>query len=379
MVSDDHLKFLEEVRTRRPVYTYVFFGFNLFIFLLMVFAGGSTNELTLLAFGAKDNNLIAQGEWWRFVTPIFIHIGLLHLLFNSYALWNVGAQVEKLYGPARFVILYVLTGVAGVYGSYYYSPHGIAAGASGAIFGLFGALLIFGIRYRNSTPPFFAKAVVTGVLPVIAINLFIGFQIPSVDNAAHVAGLLAGAALGAVVPFHRPGEETVEIYKGAQMVLLATIAVCFVQVARHYNGPHFSARNLTRGFTQILPTGSASEAEFINAINTAQTTFKSSTDSLESGRQDDLPSLKTEVTKAIDQLRNVPSLAARADQLTADLLRVMQNQYELIEDVQRAGTFTFAHSGQLKENVRDYQKVMTDFSAWVESEGERYGIEKRGR
>jgi rhomboid protease GluP len=147
MVSDSsHLEFLHAVWTRRPLFTYIFFGFNLLIFLSMALAGGSTNELTLRAFGVKDNAAIANGEWWRFITPIFIHIGMLHLFFNSYALWIVGPQVEKLYGPARFVILYVLTGIAGVYASYYYHPQTISAGASGAIFGLFGVLLVFGIR-----------------------------------------------------------------------------------------------------------------------------------------------------------------------------------------------------------------------------------------
>src|SRR5436189_1631298 len=171
----------------------------------MARARGSSNE-TLMAFGVKANGEIARGQWWRFVTPIFIHIGLLHLFFNSYALWIVGPQVEKLYGGARFVILYVLTGIAAVYASYRYHPQTISAGASGAIFGLFGVLLVFGIRYRNSIPPFFKRAVGTGVLPVIVINLLIGFSIGAiVDNAAHIGGLIAGIVLGAVVPFQRPG------------------------------------------------------------------------------------------------------------------------------------------------------------------------------
>src|SRR5436189_3428681 len=173
----------------------------------MARARGSSNE-TLMAFGVKANGEIARGQWWRFVTPIFIHIGMLHLIFNSYALWIVGPQVEKLYGPARFVILYVLTGIAGVYGSYRYHPDDPSAGASGAIFGLFGVLLVFGIRYRHSIPPAFKRAVGTGVLPVIVLNLIIGFTVKVVDNSAHIGGLLAGAALAALVPFQKPGEDT---------------------------------------------------------------------------------------------------------------------------------------------------------------------------
>lgn len=378
MIPEDHLEFLNAVWTRKTPYTYFFFGLNLLIFALMALAGGSTNEPTLMAFGVKANAEIARGQWWRFVTPVFIHIGMLHLIFNSYALWIVGQQVEKLYGGARFVALYVLTGVAGVTGSYFYHPDTVSAGASGAIFGLFGVLLMFGIRYRSSIPPYFKRAVGTGVLPVIVINLIIGFTIPQIDNSAHIAGLLAGAALAWFVPFQRPGEESNPTFQGLQVVLLAIIAVSFYSVWKNYDGPHLSVRNLGRGFTQILSTGSATQ-DFIDAINNAQTTFEASKQDLESGRTDHLASLKTATAKSIDQLRRTPSLAATADQLTSDLLRVMQDQYELIQDVERAGTITFAHSRRLKDNAGQYEKIMSRFSNWVETEGRRYGIQRKDR
>src|SRR4029077_17558291 len=240
--------FLHAIWTRRTPMTKVFLVINIVVFLLMALAGGSTNQTTLMAFGVKSNAEIAQGQWWRFITPIFIHIGLLHLLFNSYALWIVGPQVEKLYGSASFVVLYVLTGVAGVAGSYFYHPYSISAGASGAIFGLFGVLLVFGLRYRNAIPPDFKQAVGAGVLPVIVINLIIGFTIPAIDNSAHISGLIAGAILAALVPFQKPGEETPGGFKALQMVLLAAIVVSFYSVARNYDGPHLSVRNLGRGF-----------------------------------------------------------------------------------------------------------------------------------
>jgi membrane associated rhomboid family serine protease len=378
MVAEDHLEFLNAVWARRPLYTYIFLGLNLLIFVLMALAGGSTNEPTLMAFGVKDNAEIARGQWWRFITPVFIHIGMLHLFFNSYALWIVGPQVEKLYGPARFVILYVLTGVAGVYASYFYHPLTVSAGASGAIFGLFGVLLVFGIRYRNSIPPFFKRAVGTGVLPVIVINLIIGFTIPAIDNSAHIAGLLSGAALAAIVPFQKPGDETASIFRVVQMALLATIVVCFYEVARNYDGPHLSVRNLGRSFSQILTTGSAID-DFIGAINDTRKTFLASAEALESGRMDQLGSIKANTGKSIDELRSIPSLASRADELAAALLRVLQDQYELIEDVERAGIVTLAHSRRLQENVQTYDKVMADFSSWVETDGRRHGIKERGR
>jgi rhomboid protease GluP len=376
VVPEDHLEFLHAVWSRRPLFTYIFLGANIAIFLLMALAGGSTNESTLMAFGVKSNPEIARGEWWRFITPIFIHIGMLHLFFNSYALWIVGPQVEKLYGAARFVILYVLTGVAGVYASYFYHPQSVSAGASGAIFGLFGVLLVFGVRYRNSIPPFFKRAVGTGVLPVIVINLIIGFTIPAIDNSAHIGGLLAGAALAALVPFQKPGAETPGVFRTVQMVLLAAIVVSFYAVAKNYDGPHFSVRNLRRSFTQILSTGSTSQ-DFIDVVNSAQNTFEASARELESRRTEHVASLKADTAKAIDRLRKIPSLASNVDELMSALLRVMQDQYELIQDVERADTVTFAHGRRLRENVRAFDEIMAQFSKWVETDGRRFGIEMR--
>jgi rhomboid protease GluP len=374
MVPENHLDFLNAVWTRRPIFTYIFFGANILIFLLMALAGGSMNEPTLNAFGVKSNAAIARGEWWRFVTPIFLHIGMLHLFFNSYALWIVGPQVERLYGGARFVILYVLTGIAGVLGSYVYHPQGISAGASGAIFGLFGVLLVFGIRYRDSVPPAFKRAVGTGVLPIIVINLIIGFTIPVVDNAAHISGLLAGGLLAAIVPFQSPGDDTHRFYETLQVALLGVIAVSFYQVGVHYDGPNFSVRNFGRSVSQILSAGSTTK-DFIDGVNAAETAFDASVEEIETGRS--LEKVRAELSKSIDQLRNMPSLAAAADRLTADLLRVMQEQYDLIQDIERAGTMTLAHSRQLKENVERYETTMDSFSKWVDSEGAQYGIKRK--
>jgi rhomboid protease GluP len=376
MIPEDHAEFLNAVWTRRPTFTYVFFALNIVVFVLMALAGGSTNELTLMAFGVKSNPEIVHGQWWRFVTPIFIHIGMLHLIFNSYALWIVGPQVEKLYGGARFVILYVLTGVAGVYGSYFYHPNTISAGASGAIFGLFGVLLVFGLRYRNSIPPFFARAVGTGVLPVIVLNLIIGFSIPAIDNSAHISGLLMGAILAGVVPYQKPGAETHRAFEAVQIALLALVAVCFFQVGTHYDGPGLSVRNLGRSFTQILSTSSSTTGEFIEAINTAQKTFEDSAHEIESGNAANIARTGAGISKSIDQLRKTPSLAASSDRVVADLLRVMRDQYELVQDIERSGTVTLAQSQRLKENSARYEMVVGAFSKWVDAEGKKYGIQR---
>ncbi len=367
MIPEDHLQFLHAVWERRPVFTYIFFGLNILIFLLMSFAGGSTNQSTLLAFGVKENSLIAAGQWWRFVTPIFIHIGIIHLCFNSYALWIVGPQVEKLYGGARFVILYVLTGVAGVYGSYFYHPAVPSAGASGAIFGLFGVLLVFGIRYRN-TIPFFARAVGTGVLPVIVVNLIIGFTMQGlVDNAAHIGGLIAGAALAAVVPFQKPNELDSTGFRSIQFLLIGIIAVCFYQTAAHYNGPRLAFVNLIRG--------NAAPQEFLAAMNSGVHAYDDSVRDIESGHLAQFPKTRSEIAAAIDKLKKIPSLSAQSDRFAAELLVVMQEQYALLRDIQASGNVNFATARRLVNNNLRYKGIMDAYVRWLDTEGSKYGIE----
>jgi rhomboid protease GluP len=378
VINETDLEFLRVVWSRRPFYTYVLFGLNIAIFILMTFAGGTTNEATLIAFGVKSNVLIDQGEYWRFITPIFIHIGLLHLFFNSYALWMVGPQVEKLYGSARFVLLYILTGVAGVAGSYIYRPEGLSAGASGAIFGLFGVLLVFGLRYRHNVPPFFRRAVGTGVLPVILINLFIGLTIPNIDNSAHVGGLLAGMALAAVIPFERPNAQTPAIFRAVHIALISIIALSFFQVARRYDGPGLAFQNVYRGWGNL--TGSSSTTEdFITSVNGAQRSFGESMKALDGERKGDIQNSIADIAKSIDDLKNVPSLGSKADEFTSQLLALMQDQYELLQDVERSGTMTLMHDRRATENGKRYREVTNVFLDWVDAEGERFGIQLKNR
>ncbi|HEU0185613.1 MAG TPA: rhomboid family intramembrane serine protease [Blastocatellia bacterium] len=223
--------------SRATPVTYALLGANVAVFLLMAIVYGSTeNPSALIAFGAKTNELLQGGDWFRLITPIFIHAGIWHLMLNSYALWMVGTQVEKLYGSARFLLIYLLAGVGGVAGSYfgqeimprfYDAP---SVGASGSIFGLFGVLAIFGFRYRRELPPAIRRAITTGVLPVIVINLFIGFSVPFIDNSAHIGGLFTGAALALIIPYIAPGKERVS--KTGLIIIGACVALivyCFAQ------------------------------------------------------------------------------------------------------------------------------------------------------
>lgn len=370
MIEEQELDFLRTFWDRKAVIAYTLFALNILIFILMSLAGGSTNELTLLAFGMKSNPHIDAGEIWRFITPIFLHIGILHLAFNSYALWIVGPQVEKLYGSARFLLLYVLTGVGGVAASYWYHPFSESAGASGAIFGLFGVLLVFSIRYRKTIPAFFSKALGKGILLTIGINLMIGYMIPQVDNSAHIGGLVTGALLAAVIPFQKPGETTGPAFKVVQAVLVAVIALSFFQVVTHYNGPSPSFQNLWRGFQG---SNTSSVGGFIEAINRGQQAFTESENKLEAGDIRNFADVRKGLSDAIELLQRVPSLSRRADELSGELLDVLQKQYAYVEEVERAGQTRSDFIGASPQSSR-YRRVSRELEAWVEQEGAQYGI-----
>src|SRR5699024_3633976 len=134
-------------------------AFQLGIFLLMTASGGTTNYEVLIRFGAKVNGLINKGEWWRFLTPIFIHIGLVHLLFNSFALYIFGPTAEWLFGWLYLFLFYLLTGVGGNIVSYIFDPRSISAGASGAIYGLFGMYVYMFLRAKRFVDPETGKGI----------------------------------------------------------------------------------------------------------------------------------------------------------------------------------------------------------------------------
>jgi rhomboid protease GluP len=253
--------FARAVLSRPYIFSIVFLVANLFVFMLMWESSGMQTSVlwtafpedVLITYGAKTNYWIHNGrQYWRFVTPIFIHVNLLHLFVNMYSLWVIGPWVEKLYGSAKFVVFWVVTGIAGVLASYLTVIPGAhpgligsfliktgdpaSVGASGALFGLIGVLFVFGLKYRRELPEGFKRAFGTGLLPVILLNLGIGFLGRGIiDNAAHMGGLLSGAALASVVSYKRPGRPTsVTIaWRVLQIAALLLVLVCFYLAARH--------------------------------------------------------------------------------------------------------------------------------------------------
>ncbi len=149
----------------------------------------------LITYGAKENTLISHGQYWRFVTPIFLHANLLHVGLNMLNFVVLGVFLERLVGHARFLLIYLITGIISIIASFYFAPQEISVGASGAIFGLVGAYSIFVLVHRQAFPRGGIPALLWLIL-VIGVNLGLGFVIPNVDNYAHIGGLISGCVLG---------------------------------------------------------------------------------------------------------------------------------------------------------------------------------------
>jgi rhomboid protease GluP len=167
--------------------------------------GGSTNLLVLYNFGAVTSETLSSGQYWRLLATCFLHIGFLHIASNSIALIWLGSLAERLYGPLRYLAIYLVAGLGGsLVAVLTSSPNDISAGASGAIMGLLGAMLAGSWRNRRITGAAAGRQLFSGLAIVLVINLVIGLTTPGISNAAHLGGAATGALLALLIPYRSP-------------------------------------------------------------------------------------------------------------------------------------------------------------------------------
>jgi len=172
---------------------------NLLMFLVVAAVNGNFSQFSpqsLLMLGANYSNFVDQGQWWRFLTSMFLHLSLTHLVFNSASLFVLGRFIEPLLGSTVFLLVYLVCGLTGSLASYLFNPGVLSAGASGAIFGLFGIFLA--VLLSNIVRPDLRKEWLKSVGAVLAINLGLGLFLP-IDNSAHLGGLASGVVLGLIL------------------------------------------------------------------------------------------------------------------------------------------------------------------------------------
>ncbi|HMK29547.1 MAG TPA: rhomboid family intramembrane serine protease [Terriglobales bacterium] len=214
----------------QPAVTKALVAVNVAVFLLMLLSGASLmapSSQYLLRFGADFGPLTLDGQLWRILTSNYVHIGLLHIFFNMWCLWNLGPLAERILGPWAYLLTYTACGIAGSLASLWIHPVAIGAGASGAIFGLAGALITALYLGKLPYPGQMLRGLMRSLLSFAGYNLFFGAVVPGIDNSAHIGGLLTGLALGALLapllhegPDQRRAHERF-IFLGAAVFLVA--------------------------------------------------------------------------------------------------------------------------------------------------------------
>ena len=190
------------VRDRQPFsLTQIIVGINVLVFVAMVISGVSPLTPTvqqLVTWGANYGPLALGSQPWRILASNYEHIGIIHIFFNMWCLWNLGRLAERIFDRWTYLLIYTATGIGGSLASLWWHPRGIGAGASGAIFGLAGALIAVLYLGKLPIPKEALKPTLKSLLLFAGYNLFFGL-VPGIDNAAHLGGLAAGLGLGAVL------------------------------------------------------------------------------------------------------------------------------------------------------------------------------------
>lgn len=186
--QEDASKIEKVFKSKYPFFTYTLIIMNILMYFLPIIIGQYRNILEMFCVHGPS---IRAGQYYRLLTGMFLHGNIFHLAFNCYALYVIGAQLESYLGKFKYIIIYLFSGMMGALFSMTFGGYTSSIGASGAIFGLMGSLVYFGYHYRV----FLGNVVKSQIIPLIVINLIIGFTMSGIDNFAHIGGLIGGALI----------------------------------------------------------------------------------------------------------------------------------------------------------------------------------------
>jgi rhomboid protease GluP len=318
----------EPTAGRLPVVTLTLGAVNVLLWLAVLLVGGvhSLQDLfvgdrylpTLILFGAKVNSLIQEGQYWRLISPMFLHLNLIHLAVNSYSLLLLGGFLERLYGRRRFLIIYVMSGIAGNVASYLMSP-GVSVGASTSLFGLLGATIVFWWKHRRLMAPEFRRRMGNSLFAMLFLNLALGASFSIIDQWGHIGGLLGGLGIGAMAESRVAGEAAREREWLPVPLALATVVALLV-----YTGASV-VQNLSVQRPILLAQAAVARGNYGVAVAELQRAV---------ARKPRDPGLRMALAQTLVQARRWSEAAA----LYRDLLRERPNDSVLLNDsLQLAG------------------------------------------
>ena len=239
--------------------TQVLLGANVMVFIAMVAASGPSMDFTgqvMVHFGANFGPYTLSGQWWRLLTYMFLHGGIFHIAMNMWCLWNLGSLCEALYGRFTYAALYLITGIAGGLASVGWNPSVLSVGASGALFGLTGALIAAFYLGEFSLSGIPIKSTLSSLLFFAGFSLFLGKVVPGIDNACHVGGLVSGLILGGLIALLAPGHDQPARRAGVLIFVVILLAGSAVGVQHWRGGMRFGSamearRNIDRMISEL--------------------------------------------------------------------------------------------------------------------------------
>lgn len=327
--SDENLaepppEFLRQLHAATPlvVVTPILVALSTVVFLVTAalgigVMGGRADEY--LRFGANFAPLTTGGEWWRLITCIFVHFGIVHLALNMWALWDSGHLAERLFGNAWFAVLYLFAGAAGSLASLWWNQQVISAGASGAVFGVFGALLAYMTVQRGSIPPATFNRLRVSTSVFVTYSLFYGFVQAGIDNAAHLGGLAGGFVMGLIAA--RPLAPQLRRRADTPRILLAALLAAVTLPTAAWRVP-----DISRVFRQAIALEketTAFNAELARLLSAFQDIVRRS----QNGQMSNADVLKT---LRADMQPEWDAAVARLARVELDVKAPLRKDYELL-------------------------------------------------
>jgi membrane associated rhomboid family serine protease len=370
---------LDEIGSRRWLAPVLVLA-NIAVFVAMAIAGKtldfSSDPTRLMDWGANYGPLTMAGAWWRLVSAFFLHANVVHLLLNMWVLWNVGRLTERLYGTALFAFLYFMSGICASLARIVWEPGIASVGASGAIFGMLGALLAMLLNPKARIPRSIAFAYWPSTLLFALFNLGSGFLDPFVDNVAHVGGLLSGFAFGwiCVRPIDREHRAAFPLRQSAIAAVLA-IAIAgasFVQL----HGAH-GRTTITEQFMLKRPWYVRGESETLQLWQ--QLAWRASSGTISEAEiserfdKDIIPFWKDAQTRLAAEIPRVSPAEKPLHDLMREFVRLRLAWAEAVRDVARA-----PDAGRVKE-IGDLAKQTSKMGATIQRLSLRSTYDQRPR
>ena len=351
--------FVSEKAGGESFFSLLLLGINIVLFLMMaaVDISSGTEGVSLmntpstyvfLDFGGRSSFYINHGQWWRLVTPNFLHLGLMHLMFNSVSLYYVGPQVEALYGSQKFFFIYLVAGILSNIGAYTFGIQG--AGGSGAIFGLIGLMAAYGHRLGGT----FGRAIKRQMLLWAGAGIVFGFLMGA-DNVSHAGGFIAGGILGYLIAPEAPTlARSALVWNVTAIACALVVVLSFGMVAKNY-GSSRTQIAVDRSYNSV----SALERSFIGAY-----TWKSAADG-------DPQQLASSLRTAASGVERVSDLDPQLKEICDRLIELARARAVLLDTAKTVPT-------AINEANSSYDQVdaaIKDYVAWWHGKRREFGLE----